>query len=214
MSPLTYLLPALALLLAPSAWWLRGRFRRATLPQVLDRAAFRLGTLHPASLVDLPRAWLGVWMLEKAIALALPDGGRGHIIVIALFAAATGLGLALQLLFHRLEDIEIHPPGFYLAGLMLGSLEPGVALPALMLGVASSVAVRNLTAGFIVTGITVAVAGVLFEVSKYTIASQGLIFAILLSPVIGSNRHYALAISQKLYHQTLKKTDRFSSRLR
>lgn len=214
MSALTNLSASLVLLCLPSAWWLRGRFRRATVSQILDRAALRLGTLHPLCLLDLPRAWAGVWLLEKAIALALPDGGRGHILIVGLVAVATSLGLILQLLFHRLEEIEVHPPGFYLTGLLLGSLEPAVAVPALFLGIATSVAVRNLMSGLIVTGLSVAVLGVLFGMSKYDLATQALYFAAILAPVIGSNRHYAIPISNALYLNTLKKPDRFSSRLR
>lgn len=214
MPALPYLLGSLALLCLPSAWWLRGRFRRSTVSQILDRAALRIGTLHPLCFIDLPRAWAGVWLLEKAISIALPEGGRGHLYIVGLVAAATTLGLALQMLFHELEEIEVHPPGFYLIGLLLGSLEPAVAVPALFLGIATSVAIRNLMSGFIITGVSVAVLGVLFGMSKYALAGQALYFATILAPVIGSNRHYAVPISNALFQQILKKPDRFSSRLR
>jgi hypothetical protein len=145
---------------------------------------------------NLIRAWFGVWLLREAEMGLIGPAARHHF-VIGYNGIVLALGLAMQMLFYRTRDSEVPFPASYVFGVLLAILPPGVAVPAIALGVASCVAMRSLSLGWMSAGLVVCALSLLLAVSKLELMKVGLLFAVPLIGILGSNRHFVLPVGQR-----------------
>ena len=107
------------------------------------------------------------------------------------------LGLAMQMLFYRTRESQVPFPASYVFGVLLVILPLQVAIPAIILGVATCGAMRSLSFGWASAGLVVCALSLLLAVSKLELAKVGLLFAVPLVGILGSNRHFVLPVGQR-----------------
>lgn len=206
-----YLFAGIVLLCWPTAWSLRKSVHFFPIGNFLSQPVLWADWLLSVAWWNLPRAWAGVWCLGQAQSgfFGAEPGNKIMLVYTTILLIA---GLAMQLAFFPKKETEVHVPLSYFAGVMLATLPLGVALPALVLGVATAIGARSLAIGWATGGATVAVLGYLLSLPKTQVLAFGLLVALPLALVIGSNRQFVLPARMRL---SLKpEDDAYASRLR
>lgn len=201
----------LVLLCWPTAWLCRGRVRFLPVDSFLEDRSLIASWFGTVAWWNLIRAWFGVWLLREAEMAIIGPGARHHFVV-GYNGLVMALGLAMQMLFYRTRESEVPFPASYVFGVLLAVLPPGVAFPAIVLGVATCAAMRSLSFGWASAGLVVCALSLLFAVSKVELAKVGLLFAVPLVGILGSNRHFVLPVGQR--HALSASRDMAASRLR
>lgn len=181
-----FLFTGLLLLTLPAGFLTGRRHQRATLVEIADRERLRMGWVNWLNLLDLSRAWAGLFLIREAFLLIHP-AAAGHKLVLLVLTAAALAGLILQQVFHHDADRdELVAPAAYAIGLTLAFLPPQVALLALPLGLASALALRSVGSGFLLSAAAVGAVGILFHQSmiKMAAASCLLLFTPLLAALL------------------------------
>lgn len=210
MQHLFFFLAGIVLLCWPTAWVCRNRVRLLPIDNFLEDRSLVTSWFCTVVWWNLIRAWFGVWLLREAEADFMGHAAR-HNLVIGYNGVVQIAGLAMQMFFYRTRDNEVPFPASYVFGILLAVLPPGVALPAIALGIATSIAGRSLSIGWATAGFLAGGLGILLAVSKMQLAKAGLLFVVPLIGVLGSNRQFVIPVAQ----QALRPSSRaMASRLR
>ncbi len=194
-----FLLAGVLLLCWPTAWICRNRVRFLPIENLIERPALVSSWLSHVVWWNLIRAWFGVWLLRAAEVDLLGNAAR-HQLIIGYNGVVQLVGLVLQMFFYRTRDNEVPLPVSYGFGVLLAILPPSIALPAVVLGVATSIACRSFSIGWAASGLLVGVLGFLLALSKYQLLKAGLLFAAPLLAVIGTNRQFVVPVWQGVRH--------------
>jgi hypothetical protein len=191
-----YFMAGLVLLCWPTAWICRGRVRLLPVDALLDDRSLIASWFCTVAWWNLLRGWFGVWLLREAEVGIVGAAARHHF-VIGYNGVVLALGLAMQMLFYRTRESQVPFPASYVFGVLLAILPLQVAIPAIILGVATCGAMRSLSFGWASAGLVVCALSLLLAVSKLELAKVGLLFAVPLIGILGSNRHFVLPVGQR-----------------
>lgn len=215
LSHLASALAGIALLCLPSAWFYPEGRRYLAVDQLLEKKLQKhaIWLMHPVCWLDGARAWSGAALISHALTV-LPSAMASRGETSGFLAALLLAGVFLQLWRQKTPDEERHAPADYVAGMLLGLLPLGVVLPALALGAASAVAARSLAWGLALTGLGVALMGVLLKTPSHLLLGTGTALAILLLLAANTNRRFVLSVPRQLTERLLRRDARYISRLR
>lgn len=109
-------------------------------------------------MLDPLRAAIGAWALLQGIEPLVERIGHGTEGRAVLLGVATAVGVLIQTVSLKDEDF-VYSPFAYTAGVLTFFLGPLTAIPAIILGIGSSVAMRVWTAFFVAAGLLSAMLG-------------------------------------------------------
>lgn len=149
-----WLITAVCLLCFPFGLLLR----RDTPMAALDRAEWPKGLNLLVLMFDPLRAGAGAWALLQEMPPLVAHLDVGVYGQAAIIGPAFAVGVVLQTIGRMNDDFVFSPFG-YVAGVLVFLCGPAVAVPALVLGLGSAVAVRAWTPFFCATAAVVAILG-------------------------------------------------------
>lgn len=185
----------IAILAFPTGLWTRKHLSIATIEELADRPRHRFGWLHPHNAIDLVRAFGGMTLLLAAFT-AVDPSAPSQLIAHAVLAIAALMGLMMQHAFYR-NDEQLPAPVAYAIGLTLAILPPQIALLALPLGIASALALRNLTAGLLLAAFATAALGKLFGQSLLAVGTASLLLFLPVLLSFFSHRSLGLTVRRR-----------------
>ncbi len=158
------LLPARKLLPANCHYVGYKRLRKVVVISPISRRTRRKRWRFPLVWVDLLRGYATVWLLTEAIQDA-PESTRiehsvGLLITAVLLLAALWMQTEYRTKTHA-KDQTVSPTGF-LIGMMVALLPPMVAIAALMIGVAATIAAGTFAFGYGLASVVTLATGILF----------------------------------------------------
>ncbi len=109
-------------------------------------------------MLDPLRAAIGAWALLQGIEPLVELIGHGADGRAVLLGVATAVGVVIQTVSCKDEDF-VYSPFAYTAGVLTFFLGPLTAIPAIILGIGSTVAMRVWTAFFMAAGLLSAILG-------------------------------------------------------
>lgn len=174
MHHLFYYITGVVLLVLPAGLLSRRHLKVASLPELASRPRQRLGWLHWINLVDLVRAWGGLFLMREAFAAVDPAASAQALTLLNLAVAALA-GLGLQQVFHSADDDDLVAPVAYAVGLTFAFLPPHVALLAIPLGLAAALGLRSLGTGFVLAAAATAGLGLLLRVSPLVVGTASML---------------------------------------
>lgn len=141
-----------------------------------DQRGWPKGRHFALAFVDVVRSALGAFLVAKNLAPVVTFRGLTHWKVEIVLAGIVAIGLVIQTLVWRDED-HAFAPATYVFGLALALVHPVMLLLLIPLAVGVSLAVRAWSAGFLATGLGLAVLCIAVE-------KQDFHRAFLLGPVL------------------------------
>lgn len=205
----------LILLLAPGAVFFPQQRGHLPLSKVLSAkaASHSIFFLHPVVWLDGARAYAAASLLLH-FSTSFPAEPSVNVWRTVYAVILLLIGLLLQLRGHKTDDLEMHAPVSYVAGLLLGLFPPGVALPSLVLGGATAVLTRRLGWGLFFLGVGVLVMALLLRLPAQLLLPVGIWFALVQVLLIASSRKLVLPVPRQLIERMRQADPRYASRLR